>query len=146
MTTTAITVPVPTDRVPEFYRWFADWVDLPNRAVASRQPATEAIDQRTAANRWWSSLTTRERQVFGLWIDSAPTLLSAEQIVNAMDLKSPRDIPGILSWATRKGKKVGFKVTWRFQRDPQTGAALYGIDDTDYATLLGRARDNSQGK
>lgn len=146
MPTTDITIPVPSERVPEFYRWFADWVENPNRELTStlNQTVNEAPTG-DAATRWWKSLKVRERQIFGLWIDAAPKLMSAEQIVEAMGLNGPRDIPGILSWPTRKGDKVGFKVRWNFQRDPVTGAPLYGIEDVAYAERLGAARDMAEG-
>lgn len=146
MTTTDITVPVPQDRVPEFYRWFADWVDGPNlHETSSAVPHSDPSNVEDAAIRWWASLGARERQIFSLWIDAAPRMLTAEEIIEAMNLNGARDIPGILSWPTRKGAKVGFRATWRFRRDPLTDSPLYGIEDVTYADLLRRARSAAEG-
>ncbi|KDA04775.1 hypothetical protein DC31_05515 [Microbacterium sp. CH12i] len=151
METTDITVPVPTQQVANFYRWFAEWTEqnghFPAEAAAlNTNAATLSEQDQKAAVRWWQSLGLREREIFGLWIDAAPNVLSADEIVNRMSLKGPRDIPGILSWPTRKGKKVGFRVRWSFRRDPLTDEALYGIEDGPYATLLGRARAFVEGE
>jgi hypothetical protein len=146
MDVTEITVPVPTDRVPEFYRWFADWVEDTDRSAPPTPPARDPGDNTDdAAARWWASLGARERQIFSLWIDATPRLLTADEIIQAMSLKGPRDIPGILAWPKRKGAKVGFHVTWNFRRDPLTNGPMYGIEDTEYARLLRRARSTAEG-
>ena len=151
-----VKVLVPADRVTEFYRWFADWRDgspaasLARPAAAEQAPtdgATKSEEERLAAAvKWWRSLKPSERGVWGLWIDAAPRLLTADQIVAQLGLNGPRDIPGILSWVTRKGDKVGFKVGWQFETDSGTGSPMYGLCDVDgltaieYAGLLRRAK------
>lgn len=145
MSTTDITVPVPTDRIPEFYRWFADWVDgrvvdaptLPAPALAS---ATTTEPDISAAVRWWNLLKPRERKIFSLWIEAAPRMLTATEIIAQLELKGPREIAGILSWPGRKGDKVGFEVHWSFRYDPTTEEPIYGIEDTAYAELIRSAR------
>lgn len=151
MSTTNITVPVPNGRVPEFYRWFADWTDGPllptihlRPGTDEAQPAASSLDSEVAT-RWWKLLKPSERAVFSLWIDAAPQMLSASEIVESLQLKGPRDIPGILSWPGRKGVKAGFEVRWDFRRDPATDEALYGIEDVEYAALLARARTAAEG-
>jgi hypothetical protein len=157
-----ITVPVPADRVAEFYRWFADWHEgtLPAVPTAGLRGATAPVvetvvsvdaDARfAAAVKWWRSLRPNERGIWGLWIEAAPKLLAADEIVKALRLNGPRDIPGSVSWSDRKGQKVGFKVSWRFDYDPATGAPVYGLRDVDdlsaveYADLLRRARAEAE--
>lgn len=140
-----VRVNVPMARETEFYRWFADWRDgrlnelwpaSPTNGGTSASPKAEL----TYAVAWWNLLRRNERDLWTLWIDSAPRLLKAKEIVEALELSGPREIPGILSWVGRKGKKVGFKVTWRFTSDPDDGSPTYGIDDPDYAALLKEAR------
>ena len=143
--TVEIRVNVPLARETEFYRWFADWRDgtmAPTRAQVGPSLAAASSDdtQLDAAVAWWRLLRPSERAVWGLWIEASPRLLKASEIVEALDLKGPRDIPGILSWVSRKGDKVGFKVDWRFLTDPSDGAATYGVDDIAYADVVRRAR------
>jgi hypothetical protein len=143
MSVTNLTVPVPTDRVAEFYRWFADWVDgsPPPRAVEPPPPG-ENVE---AAVKWWQLLKPREREIFGLWIDIAPKMVTASDIVEKLGLKGPRDIPGILSWPRRKGQKAGFAVQWSFRYDALTEEPIYGIEDAEYADVLRHARSTAEG-
>lgn len=140
-----IKVLVPEERVSEFYRWFADWSDgALTRPVGGPAALVEAAggepERLEAAVRFWQSLRPLERSIWGLWIDNAPRMLTAEEIVSELGLKGPRDIPGALSWSTRKGARAGFRATWRFRTDPITEGPIYGIEDEAYAQLLARAR------
>ena len=140
MVTTDITVPVPTDRVPEFYRWFADWIDNGGvGAVPTLPTAAPLVDGLDAAVRWWKLLKPRERQIFRLWVEASPRMLTAGEIVDALGLNGPRDIPGILSWPGRKGHKAGFDVRWNFRYDPTTNDPIYGLESREYADLILRA-------
>ena len=156
MSITNLTVPVPTDRVAEFYRWFADWVDgssvrmLPEADTRNAAESASSGDRAgkpelDAATRWWKLLKPREREVFSLWISATPNMLTAAEIVEKLGLNGPRDIPGILSWPGRKGKKVGFDVRWSFRYDPVTEEPIYGLEDVEYAEIIGRARTAAEG-
>lgn len=159
-----LTVPVPADRVTEFYRWFADWRDGvigtppgPGRGEPALGDSVAAVTSGEteitleAAVRWWRSLRPNERGIWGLWVEAAPKPLSADEIVEALGLKGPRDIPGSLSWSARKGKKAGFTVNWWFDYDPASGAPLYGLREVggltaiEYADLIRRARVEAEG-
>jgi len=158
MSITNLTVPVPTDRVAEFYRMFADWVDgstgrvppaadVPAQSKAGAAPtgAPPAKPDLDAAIRWWRLLKPREREVFSLWIAAAPKMLTAAEIVDKLGLNGPRDIPGILSWPGRKGHKVGFEVHWSFRHDPVSEEPVYGLEDVEFAEIIGRARTAVEG-
>lgn len=135
--TVEVRVNVPAEREIEFYRWFADWRE------GSGGPAGETATDLSleSAIAWWKSLTAREAAIWSMWIDAAPSMVSAASIVQALGLESPRVIPGILAWSGRKGRRVGFGVDWRFRSDPVTGDPIYGLEDAAYAALLGQARD-----
>jgi|GEM_PF-4424166 hypothetical protein len=142
-----IKVLVPEDRVSEFYRWFADWSDGVLERKATQAPDGAGVErgQLTAATEFWRSLRPKERAVWNLWINASPRMLRADEIVRELGLNGPRDIPGTLSWSTRKASKVGFHASWRFRTDPVTEEPIYGIEDVEYAKLLGRARDAAEG-
>lgn len=148
-----VKVLVPGERLTDFYRWFADWLDGGASAEAfvdasshERAPELKAPAlEHDAAVRWWRSLKQRERQIWALWIEAAPKPMTAEEIVAALDLSSTREIPGVLSWSGRKGQKAGFEAHWKFEYDP-AGTPLYGltsVGDTsaiEYAQILRAAR------
>ena len=144
-TTTNVTVPVPSERLSDFYRWFADWTDGRSVSVEAADGAPTAIQpDLDAAVRWWRLLKPGERKIFGVWIDAAPGMVTAGAIIAQLGLKGPREIPGILSWTGRKGHKVGFPVRWSFRYDPTTEEPLYGIEDTEYASLIREARSAAE--
>lgn len=138
-----VVVKVPTDRVTEFYHWFAEWYEAGEKSEASPQTDEESLK---SATRWWALLKPRERELFSLWIDEAPRMHSAASIIDRLGLDGPREIPGILSWPGRKGKKVDFPVSWSFRYDPVTSEAIYGIEDPEYADLIRRARAAAEEK
>lgn len=145
METIEIRVNVPVDRETEFYRWFADWkegVIVPSKGdLAGDVPAADATLESAIA--WWKLLTPKESAIWSIWVDAAPSMVTADSIVAALGMNGPRDIPGALAWSNRKGKKVGFDVDWRSRNDPATGASIYGIEDSNYADILRQARDES---
>lgn len=153
MSITEVTVPVPSDHVAEFYQQFGAWLQTLQAQENRPSADTEALTSTTppaeqsleAATQWWNLLKLRERQLFGLWIDEAPRLLTADSIVTKLALSSPREIPGVLAWPSRKGKKVGFDVRWSFRHDPTSGDPIYGIEDSEYANLIREARRASEG-
>lgn len=144
-----IRVQVPSHRETEFYRWFADWRDgvtVGEPAAATSEDASQAKprDELDAAVSWWRTLTAKERALWGIWLAAAPSMVTAEDIVAGLGLKGARDIPGVLSWSGRKGRRVGFKVDWRFRTDPVSGQPIYGIEDASYAELVRQARDSAE--
>lgn len=142
METIEIRVNVPIDRETEFYRWFADWKDGATNIDSTSAPDSTGETLRSAV-AWWHTLTPQESAIWSIWVDAAPSLVTADEIVGALGLKGRRQIPGALAWSSRKGKKVGFAVDWRFRTDPSTGAPIYGIEDADYAALIRQAREVS---
>ena len=152
MDTTDITIPVPSDRVAEFYQLVGAWMETPRGGPAAAGAAADETasdiplseQDLSAAVTWWKSLKPREREIFGLWVDASPKMLSAKVIVETMKLKGPRDIPGILSWPSRKGTKAGFRVHWNFRYDAVSEEPIYGIEDVAYAKLLDQARTEAE--
>ncbi|MEO6533830.1 MAG: hypothetical protein ABIO06_09690 [Pseudolysinimonas sp.] len=145
MDTIEVRVLVPIERETEFYRWFADWRDgvAERLELRTSDPVAGIADGAplAAATDWWKSLTLKERAIWSIWLDAAPSMVQAEEIVASLGLKGARDIPGILSWSGRKGRKAGFAVDWSFRVDPVSGLPIYGIENAGYADLLRQARN-----
>jgi hypothetical protein len=138
--TVEVRVNVPADRETEFYRWFADWREGPQSSDPAGV-ATPTEPDLESAIAWWKSLKAREAALWSMWVDAAPSMVSAETIVQTLGLESTRAIPGVLAWSGRKGRRVGFPVDWRFRYDSMTGNPIYGLEDERYAALIGQARD-----
>jgi hypothetical protein len=105
---------------------------------------------------WWRSLSSKERDIVGLWVDAAPNLVAADEIAQTLGLKSTNSIRGHIRRFAEKAERVEFQAGWQSdKRDPLTGQVLYGLRDfgtgayaydrltlsaTEYAALLDRAR------
>ncbi|QAY72582.1 hypothetical protein ET445_03695 [Agromyces protaetiae] len=166
--TEQINVPVPAERVGEFFRWFADWLELradgpvradsqgPSRADASgpRRPQEDG-DLVSRGAQWWQLLTSSERTIWSMWIDASPGLVSAHEIVERLGLRDADSIRGKINRFAGKGASVGFPVGWQSHAiDPDSGEKLYGIRDMnekpydpkpglaakEYTTILREAR------
>ena len=78
-----IRVHVPAERETEFYRWFADWRDgaAQHRSRGATTETNEQIPEDTlpSAVAWWKTLTVKERAVWSLWLDAAPSMVPAER-------------------------------------------------------------------
>ncbi|WP_167050999.1 hypothetical protein [Salinibacterium sp. ZJ77] len=159
-----ITVPVPVERVSEFYRWFADWSDGARGRVSivgAQERATsceasvndESDDFVEAASRWWRLLNPSERVIWNMWIDAAPGLVSASEIVERLNLRDADSIRGKINRFAGKGGASGFPVGWQSHViDPTTGDRMYGLRDMnlkdhdpglsveEYADVLKQAR------
>lgn len=133
-----VRVHVPVERETEFYRFFAAWRDAAPEIRGGDAPRIEASLEPAIA--WWKSLTAKESAIWSMWVDASPGMVTADAIVQALELKGPREIPGALAWSSRKGARVGFPVDWRFRNDSSTGDPIYGLEDAEYAALIGRAR------
>ena len=157
---TRISVEIPAGTEPAFRKLVDAWVEgttFNQEGAAAPQPATlhedELLPQAVA---WWRSLTLTERGIFGLWVDAAPNLVSADEIAQALGLKSTNSIRGHIRRFAGKASEVGFQAGWQSdKRDPLTGQVLYGLRDfgtgvydydrltltaTEYAALLDQAR------
>lgn len=131
-----VKVSVPVERETDFYRWFADWRDRAAAQVRAEVSGQRVSADPTAAAAWWGLLTQKERAIWSLWSRSSPAMVPASRIVEELGLGAAREIPGILSWSGRKGKRVGFDVDWRFRTEPMSGEPIYGIEDEAYAAVL----------
>lgn len=147
-----VRVQVPSDRETDFYRWFADWRDGTIVSTFSSDPTMEETPEMAPGDElepivaWWKTLTAKERAIWGMWLNAAPGMVSADEIVAGLGLKSARDIPGVLSWSGRKGRRVGFRAHWEFRIDPVSGQPIYGIENEEYARQLRQARELAEAK
>jgi hypothetical protein len=145
MTTVDVTVPVPSDRIADFYRLFADWIEgSAPPAARSADPITPQSGEHDPAKRWWLSLNSNERAFFGVMIDASPRMVTGEEVAQHMGLDSESRIGPVLSWSRRKGDKVGLHVWWEFRQDPVMGVPMYGIEDTDFAEKIRAAREAAE--
>lgn len=155
----SVNVKIPSGTERAFKKLVAAWVEGTALApgYGDAVPAQTSIDDLLApAANFWRSLSLNERTIFGLWVDIAPDLIPADQMVERLGLKSTQSIRGHIRRLTDKAARAGFQAGWQSsKRDALTGHPLYGLRDfgtgeygndsltlssTEYAELLSRAR------
>ena len=138
---TPVTVWVPNDQLAAFHAALAAFYSSANHSRTGSPVDSVTPGSQEACDRWWQDLTENERAIWGLWADSAPTLVNSGDIVQQLGLGSVRKIPGVLAWSSRKGAAHGWPVEWTVRDDPRRdGSKLYGITDPAYAAMIHQAR------
>ncbi|MFE6966800.1 DUF6416 domain-containing protein [Agromyces sp. NPDC057679] len=120
-----ITIPVPDDRLADFYRQFADWLG----ETASTNPSPTAgpwYDQPGAAeiaSRIWSYLSPNARVMFDLMIEAPDEPFSPSDFAEAADLENGgHGVAGVLGRAGAAVKKAGLITdgwhgVWNWDRE-----------------------------
>jgi len=159
-----ITIQIPEHSEAAFDKLVEAWCAGVLGACATRSGSGSPTRDEllSAATEWWRSLNSNERSIWNLWIDEAPHLVPATKIVNALGLRSPSSIKGVVNRMAGKGSNVGFQVGWQSHRvDPITKERLYGVRDfgtgayphdeisvsgEEYAELLRDARSAAESR
>lgn len=153
-----ITVDVPQERVPEFYLWFAHFLDAPAGAGPPRGPrggfgrGRGRFDEveRTAwsagdteqAQRLYHRLSPPAREMFDMLIDAPGEPVSGNEIASRLGLDNgAHSVAGILAWPGRWSRKLGraFPIITEGRDD---GATDYRMDPQT-AEVFARARTSS---
>lgn len=149
-----ITIPVPDERVAEFYQFFGRWLSgeseapemiprfLGGNSEASRARVnwTGVDDEHSDAVVLWEKISTSAKALFGVLIDSPDTRFTGRQIATAVNLASGAS--GVAGMLSRPGQ-----VCWKLNRhlpthwkDGQDGAESVYWMDAAVAALFAKVR------
>lgn len=152
-----VTVAVPEERVPEFYAWFASFLQSepgyppPFGGRGPRGPrgmrrhhdaqAWSADDADQAA--WlYRKLAPPARQLVDLLADNPGDRLAGEQVARRLGLeKGSHGLAGVLAWPGRYSRRVGRVLPIATEGRPDGGTDYYM--DPDTAKLFTAARDRA---
>lgn len=152
---TNVTVPVPDDRVADFYRFFGSWLegDLEEALAVTRQTAEKAwnrdgapwgqTDEDLEKAEWlWKKFTPRAREVFGLFLDNPGKEYTGEEVAERFGIKNGvRGVAGTLAWPGRYCIQTGRELPSDYRVDPDTDEGLYRMSEEN-AELFKTARAN----
>ena len=128
---------IPTDMLPEFYRWVAD-AHNPQR-VSLEPPTDMSTDTRTEfadtslelIRAWWSKLTETAHNVFIFLAHNADERFTSTDLVDEIEaLDRISAAAGTFAWPARYAKKMGFDGPWSW--DGET----YSMHSHDAEILL----------
>lgn len=156
---TDITVPVPDDRMAEFYQFFGLWLsgsldtylhgspDMPDASAPSPAARAEwgsAPEDFEDAVALWTKYSPTARAMFSMLMDAPDTPYSGDDIAEAIGIENgAHGIAGVLAWPGRHGAKLGRPLPsyWGVGED---GVGRYWIPEAE-AELFRAARRQVEG-
>ena len=152
-----ITVPVPEDRIAEFYQFFGAWLaGAPTSVVSVGQqvghPETNVVawaradEDLALAQVVWEKLSDRAKAMFDLLTEHPGAKISGEMIAEKVDIPNGKyGVAGVLAWPGRHCYAVGRVLPVRYEDGPVGGSANYWIEK-EVADLFKQAKDEIQRK
>ncbi|KQY61816.1 DUF6416 domain-containing protein [Nocardioides sp. Root140] len=145
-----VTVPVPDDRVAEFYGFFSAWLageDAPASPAASVAvaPWGQSDDDLGKAQVVWSKLSERATAMFELLLDEPGNKVSGEEIADRLGIPNGKyGVAGVLAWPGRHANAVGRPLPVQYDDGPVGGSASYWIAPAT-AAIFNSARSAING-
>jgi hypothetical protein len=145
-----VTVSVPEERVPEFYVWFAAFLEGRGgrRGRGLRHPHHEAApwsaDDAGQARWLYGKLAPPARALFDLLVDAPGERFAGNDIAARLGLeKGAHGVAGILAWPGRYTRKLGREFPIATAGRPDGGTDYFM--EPDVAAVFAEARRGVQG-
>lgn len=149
-----VTVPVPEERLPEFYSWFAEFLaadsGTPPRSRGRGRHGRKGMRHDGEARAWsagdadqaawlYARLAPPARELFDLLADAPGDRLAGEDIAKRLGLeKGAHGVAGILAWPGRYSRHLERLLPIATEGRPDGGTDYYM--DPDTAALFAAAR------
>lgn len=148
-----ITVPVPDERVPEFYQLFGAWlagVPVPDAEEGQQvgnpevevAPWGQTDDDLALARVIWGKLSQRAKAMFGVLMEEPSQKFSGEFLAESLNIPNGKyGVAGVLAWPGRYSYAVGRYLPVRYEDGAVGKSANYWMEP-DVAALFVAARDD----
>jgi hypothetical protein len=140
-----VTVAVPEERVPEFYLWFAHFLEGrpggPGRGRGPRhhEAAAWSADDADQARWLYERLAPPAQALFGLLAEAPGERFAGNDIAARLGLdKGAHGVAGILAWPGRYTRKLGREFPISTAGRPDGGTDYFM--DPDVAAIFAAAR------
>ena len=151
---TDITVPVPEERIAEFYQFFGLWLasslsveDFQASGNPSEEPMKpwgNTAEDLTDATTLWPKYSTAAKDFFSLLIDNPGREFTGDEIARAIGLHNgARGAAGVLAWPGRYGYAIRRGLPSLWHEAPETFIGHYYLTD-ERAELFRAARAAAQ--
>ena len=121
-----VTIPVPEERLAEFYEWFGKWlkgVDEPGGPPPELKPwRPEDAD---LAELLWERLSEPAQKVIGILVREDEAKVSGEEIAKELGFKNKYGVAGTLAWPGRRAAELGRPLPVFFEEGPVGEGAQY---------------------
>lgn len=154
-----ITVPVPDERVAEFYQFFGLWLagalslsqiatdgsqDISGAIASPAKPVVpwgDSPEDAADAEFLWRKFSTNARNFFGYLMDNAPEKYTGEHIAQAVGIPNgAHGVAGVLAWPGRFCAPIGRWLPSSWKEDAETEESYYWMEE-DVADLFKSARE-----
>lgn len=123
-----VTVPVPDERVAEFYKFFGTWLageassfsKLSEVPSESHEVSSWSLNDGDEANILWPKLSPQARAVFGYLMDRPGERHTGREIADAVQISNGASgVAGVLAWPARHCAKLNraLPTEWREGED-----------------------------
>jgi Family of unknown function (DUF6416) len=152
-----VTVAVPEERVPEFYAWFAAFLEAepgtPPPLAGRDRRGPRGMRQRATAQSWsaddtdqaawlYRKLAPPARELFDLLADRPGDRIGGEQLARQLELdKGSHGVAGILAWPGRYSRHLNRVMPIATEGRTDGGTDYYM--DAETAALFQAARSKS---
>jgi Family of unknown function (DUF6416) len=152
-----VTVPVPEERVPEFYSWFAAFLAAAPGTTppsgGSRRRGGRGWRQHAEASAWsaedvdqaawlYAKLAPPARELFDLLIEAPGQRFGGEDLAKRLKLdKGAHGVAGILAWPGRYSRHLGRTLPIATEGRADGGTDYYM--EPDVAALFAAARGHT---
>lgn len=146
-----ITVPVPDDRVADFYTFFGRWLAGSEASSASGASASSAAalvpwgnssQDLADAEALWRKHPARAKAIFGLLMDNPGKHYTGDEIAAILGIPNgARGVAGALGHPGRQAAELGRTIFSEFVVDATTQVGSYFVS-VDLAELFKTARVN----
>jgi len=141
------TVPVPEDRISEFYVMFGHWLagtemEPFDVAKPELQAWTNNKEDEELAKVVWTKLSDRAKSLFSTLMDAPEKKFSGEDLAEALDIPNGKyGTAGVLAWPGRHSSAVGRILPCNYEDGPVGGSAGYWMTK-EVAALFRTVRSN----
>jgi hypothetical protein len=142
-----VTVPVPDDRVAQFYEMFGRWLGGADGLSTGDIDAPELLQWSNSgedvalARKVWVKLSPRAQALFRLLMSKPGQKFAAEELADTLDIPHGKNgVAGALAWPGRHSHAVGRWLPVRYEDGPVGRGALYWMEP-EVAELFRRAME-----
>ena len=158
-----VTVPVPSERIAEFYQFFGLWLGGSLNLLDhsnSGSNTSKNMPQKDPIRPWggdvdsdlddaaflWAKFSARARSLFSLLMDNPGKRFTGDEIADTLSIPNgAHGVAGVLAWPGRHGLAIGRNLpsSWH-QDDPDTNETSYSMS-AERASLFKVARERVEG-
>jgi hypothetical protein len=143
-----VTVPVPEERLADFYAMYSRWLSSPVTTEVEVEEAntksvkwSDTAEDLVLARTVWSKLSDRAKALFTTLMDNPEKKFSGEELAQLHDVPNGKyGVAGVLAWPGRHSAAVNRWIFWGYEDGPVGASANYWMT-SEVAALFRKARD-----